>query len=114
MTAARNSLLLKLRVYPDSTLFILLFCGMALLEKYSDCCGGGENNNKKDNMTAKHMMFMLRDHDSGICMHGGGFETMASMVSELYPESSNHVHWMMDTPNPCRNEYTIQPVVINS
>ena len=77
-------------------------CGRALLQKHD---GEGTLNHKA-------MMEILRDHDSGICMHGG-FETTASMVSELAKDGSHlNTHWMMDTPNPCRNRYTKQPVVL--
>jgi hypothetical protein len=55
------------------------------------------------------MMEILRDHNGGICMHGG-FETTASMVSELRADGSAS-HWMMDTPHPCQNEYKEQNVV---
>jgi secernin len=79
-------------------------CGRALLDQ--QIIGIGE-------MTAKDMMEILRDHDGGICMHGG-FETTASMVSELARDTTGrgpHTHWMMDTPHPCQNEYQIQPVI---
>lgn len=56
------------------------------------------------------MMDILRDHDSGICMHGG-FETTASMVSELKRDGSTN-HWMMDTAHPCQNKYAIQDIVL--
>ena len=38
------------------------------------------------------MMEILRDHNGGICMHGG-FETTAAMVSELR-ERNVATHWL--------------------
>ena len=52
------------------------------------------------------MMAILRDHDSGICMHGG-FETTASMVSELRSEASAALHWVTGRPHPCRAEFEL-------
>mmetsp|Transcript_50023 Transcript_50023/g.121200 ORF Transcript_50023/g.121200 Transcript_50023/m.121200 type:complete len:794 (-) Transcript_50023:97-2478(-) len=80
-------------------------CGKSLLETAYE---------GKDSMTVEDMMDILRNCDSGICMHGG-FETTASMVSELIRKSSSnerHKHWMMDTPHPCRSQYSIQEVVL--
>ena len=78
-------------------------CGRSLMKKHGT---GG---------TLDHlaMMKILRDHESGICMHGG-FETAASMVSELKQDgvAADDRHWMMDAPQPCQNEYTIQDVVV--
>ncbi|HER26842.1 MAG TPA: peptidase C69 [Rhodospirillales bacterium] len=51
-------------------------------------------------ITPEVMMDILRHHDSGICMHGG-FETTASMVSQITP-GGTATHWLADGPNPCR------------
>ena len=51
-------------------------------------------------ITPQTMKDILRDHKSGICMHGG-FETTASMVSHLSP-GGKMTHWLTDGPNPCR------------
>lgn len=76
-------------------------CGFRLLNK------GHEN---KSNLDPQAMMKILRDHDSGICMHGG-FETTSSMVSEL-PQDSNTVtrarHWLTGKPHPCKTEFLLQ------
>jgi secernin len=75
-------------------------CGRALLEKHSTTSSSGT-------LTVQGMMEILRNHGSGICMHGG-FETTASMVCELQARR----HWMMDTPHPCQNEYQEQSVIL--
>ncbi len=49
------------------------------------------------------MMDILRDHDSGICMHGE-FATTASMVSQLWRDGRNW-HWMTGAPHPCRSPF---------
>ena len=55
-------------------------------------------------ITAEAMMDILRDHDSGICMHGA-FRTTASMVSELRADG-RHRHWMTGAPHPCQVPFT--------
>ncbi|MHA2270792.1 MAG: C69 family dipeptidase [Candidatus Hodarchaeales archaeon] len=52
-------------------------------------------------ITPLKMIKVLRDHEGGICMHGG-FRTTASMVSHL-SVSNLDVHWMTGTPFPCRS-----------
>ena len=59
---------------------------------------------------AQAMMDVLRDHNSGICMHGG-FETTASMVSELHRGSSSAKHWMTGKPHPCESTFELQSFV---
>mmetsp|Transcript_17634 Transcript_17634/g.31833 ORF Transcript_17634/g.31833 Transcript_17634/m.31833 type:complete len:326 (-) Transcript_17634:2609-3586(-) len=54
------------------------------------------------------MMAILRDHESGICMHGGGFETTASMVSELYPNKKAK-HWITG-PHPCKSTFFLHDI----
>jgi hypothetical protein len=91
--------------------------GRALLAEHDD----------RGSLDASAMTAILRDHASGICMHGGGFETTASMVSELSTstmpedggESNNknngktprptHRHWMTGKSLPCRSEFVLQP-----
>lgn len=53
------------------------------------------------NITPLKMMKILRDHEGGICMHGG-FRTTASMVSHL-SVSDLDVHWMTGTSFPCKS-----------
>ncbi|MHA1975837.1 MAG: C69 family dipeptidase [Candidatus Hodarchaeales archaeon] len=54
-------------------------------------------------ITPISMMNLLRNCESGICMHGG-FRSTASMVSQLF-SSKNDVHWMTGTPHPCRSMF---------
>ncbi|MCK4848386.1 MAG: C69 family dipeptidase, partial [Candidatus Heimdallarchaeota archaeon] len=49
------------------------------------------------------MMRLLRNCESGICMHGG-FRSTASMVSQIFP-SGTDVHWMTGTPHPCQSMF---------
>ncbi|MFC1746425.1 C69 family dipeptidase [Candidatus Riflebacteria bacterium] len=56
-------------------------------------------------ITPEIMMEILRNHESGICMHGG-LRTTASMVSQLKSPHSLH-HWMTGTPYPCENEFKL-------
>lgn len=74
-------------------------CGRKSLEKYEE----------SEKLDATKMMEILRDHDGGLCMHGG-FETAASMVSVL-KSNGNHVLWMLDRPHPCQNDYILQSIV---
>lgn len=71
-------------------------CGTSLLEKHNGT------------MDRNAMMEILKDHNSGICMHGG-FETTASMVSELRQDGSAQ-HWMTGKPHPCESEFLPQSV----
>jgi len=76
-------------------------CGRKLLEKYDGT----------EKMNEKAMMEILRNHDGGICMHGG-FESTASMVSVLKSNGGNdHQHWMLDKPHPCKHEHELQPKI---
>jgi secernin len=67
----------------------------------------------KGTLTAQAMMEILRDHDSGVCMHNGGFETTASMVTEWYTSPIVDGppvcrHWMTGKPHPCKSEFLEQ------
>ena len=56
------------------------------------------------------MMDILRDHAGGICMHGG-FETTASMVSELSKDgngATKALHWMTGKSHPCKSIFHLQ------
>lgn len=56
---------------------------------------------QRGKITPLTMIELLRNCESGICMHGG-FRTTASMVSHL--KDSNHdIHWMTGTPHPCKS-----------
>ena len=49
--------------------------------------------------TAKEI---LRDHDGGVCMHGG-FQTTGSQISVL--EEDNNIHYFIESPLPCTSSY---------
>ena len=73
------------------------------------------DNDKPYYMTAERMMDILRDHKGGICMHGPGFETTASMVSELKTSTSSSSsttvqcrHWMTGKALPCQSPFVEQ------
>lgn len=79
-------------------------CGQKLLASHSG----------KGTLTPKLMIEILRDHESGVCMHGG-FETTSSMVSELArsnPRQSKH--WMTGKPHPCKSEFLLQDALKES
>ena len=83
-----------------------------LCDSSSRQCQGNQLLLKHDNLytlDSQAMMKILRHHESGICMHGS-FETTASMVSELKPDTMNCVHWMTGRPNPCQSEFHRQTV----
>ncbi len=73
-------------------------CGKVMLAKHDSTKSFG-----KDDMIA-----ILRDHESGICMHGA-FETTASMISELYP-NKEATHWMTGKSFPCRCKFILQEI----
>ncbi len=56
----------------------------------------------KGTMTPQIMMDILRDHDAGVCMHGG-FRSTASMVSRIEIKNEFTIHWFTGTPNPCQS-----------
>lgn len=72
-------------------------CGRSLLAAYST----------SGKFSRENMISILRDHDSGICMHGT-FETTASIVSELYPDGDAK-HWTSG-PYPCKSTYCFHEV----
>ena len=47
----------------------------------------------------KTAMTILRDHEAGICMHGG-FRSTASQVTKINDDGST-VNWLTGTPEPC-------------
>jgi secernin len=85
--------------------FAITFCGSApSMIKYSR---GGRAayllNNHKGEINFKMMMEFLRDHQTGICMHGG-FESTGSQVSNL-KKGSKSIHWFTGTTLPCLSIY---------
>ncbi|NVM30940.1 MAG: C69 family dipeptidase [Candidatus Helarchaeota archaeon] len=65
----------------------------------------------KGSITPELMLKILRDHDDGICMHGG-FRSTASMVSRIDSKRELTVHWFTGTPNPCRSFF--KPIFMSS
>ncbi|TXT67350.1 MAG: Peptidase family C69 [Promethearchaeota archaeon] len=59
--------------------------------------------NNAGKITDRLMMDFLRDHQAGICMHGG-FESTGSQVSVL-KEDSKSIHWFTGTTLPCLSIY---------
>jgi secernin len=74
--------------------------GSELLRRYEN----------KGSFDRSGMMSILRDHESGICMHGG-FETTASMLSELRSDGTGVRHWMTGQPYPCKSEFEEQQAI---
>jgi secernin len=64
------------------------------------------------NISPLTMMALLRNCESGICMHGG-FRSTASMVSQLF-SSEKDIHWMTGTPHPCKSMFKPISFSINS
>ncbi|MFX0028300.1 MAG: C69 family dipeptidase [Candidatus Hermodarchaeota archaeon] len=60
-------------------------------------------NNNIGEITPKLMMEFLREHQAGICMHGG-FESTGSQVSHLSKEVKP-IHWFTGTTLPCISIY---------
>ncbi len=55
--------------------------------------------NSQNNFSVEKGMTILRDHEGGICMHGG-FRSTASQVTKIYEDGST-INWMTGTPEPC-------------
>lgn len=77
-------------------------------DKLSPYSRGGKsmillNQNKKE-ITPIMMMTFLREHEAGICMHGG-FESTGSQVSHLRKENNKSIHWFTGTTLPCLSIY---------
>lgn len=74
---------------------------------YSRQCQGEclMKKHKEGSLNVEAMMEILKDHESGLCMHGS-FETTASMVSELTSKSAGH--WMTGKPHPCKSTFELQ------
>ena len=60
-------------------------------------------NQNKGKITSSLMMEFLREHQAGICMHGG-FESTGSQVSHLRKERKS-IHWFTGTTLPCVSIY---------
>jgi len=60
-------------------------------------------NENVGKITPKLMMEFLREHQAGICMHGG-FESVGSQVSHLR-NGKKSIHWFTGTTLPCVSIY---------
>ena len=65
----------------------------------------------KGSISPKNMMNILRDHDAGVCMHGG-FRSTSSIVSRIDTRKEQTVHWFTATPNPCKSFF--KPIFMTS
>lgn len=65
-------------------------------------CGYNLLDAQAGEMTPEDMMNILRDHESGICMHGS-FSSTASQVSKL--SEMGDTHWFTGAPHPCRTPF---------
>ncbi|MHA2007023.1 MAG: C69 family dipeptidase [Promethearchaeota archaeon] len=77
---------------------------LANLSPYSR--GGKSLKLLKENLgkiTPKLMMEFLREHQAGICMHGG-FESTGSQISHLRKKKKS-IHWLTGTTLPCVSIY---------
>jgi secernin len=74
-------------------------CGSCLMNKHIN-----------GSLDVHAMQAILKDHESGICMHGS-FETTASMVSELGSSGSAR-HWMTGKPHPCKSPFELQSCLL--
>ncbi|MHA1284304.1 MAG: C69 family dipeptidase [Promethearchaeota archaeon] len=85
--------------------FALSFCGSA--PSYSKYSRAGMSawllNENKGKINLTKMMEFLREHQAGICMHGG-FESAGSQVSHLR-EGKVSIHWFTGTTLPCMSIY---------
>jgi len=57
---------------------------------------------EKGSVSPQYVMEILRDHDAGVCMHGG-FRSTASIVSRIDTQKEFTVHWFTATPHPCQS-----------
>ncbi|MFX1314375.1 MAG: C69 family dipeptidase [Promethearchaeota archaeon] len=85
--------------------FAITFCGSPpSMVQYSR---GGKSayllNSNKGKITSKMMMEFLREHQPGICAHGG-IESTGSQVSHLRKKKKS-IHWFTGTSLPCLSIY---------
>ncbi|MFX1431730.1 MAG: C69 family dipeptidase [Promethearchaeota archaeon] len=87
--------------------FAITFSGSPLSVIPSIYSRGGKStillNQNKGKITSSLMMEFLREHQAGICMHGG-FESTGSQVSHLRKERKS-IHWFTGTTLPCVSNY---------
>lgn len=87
--------------------FAATFSGSYISDTPSPYSRGGKStimlNENKGELTPKLMMEFLREHEAGICMHGG-FESTGSQVSHLR-KGKNSVHWFTGSTLPCVSNF---------
>jgi len=91
----------------DNFDFASTFTGSNISEEPSPYSRGGKSTillrENKEKITPKLMMEFLREHDAGICMHGG-FESTGSQVSHLR-KGKKSIHWFTGSTLPCLSLY---------
>jgi secernin len=91
----------------DNFDFAITFSGSPIAVTHSPYSRKGKStillNENKGNITPSLMMRFLREHQAGICMHGG-FESTGSQVSHLRNEKKS-IHWFTGTTLPCVSIY---------
>ncbi|MFX0005230.1 MAG: peptidase C69 [Promethearchaeota archaeon] len=87
--------------------FAETFSGLSISTISSPYSRGGRStlllNENKGKITSSLMMEILRDHEAGICMHGG-FESTGSQISHLISKRKS-IHWLTGTSLPCISVY---------
>ncbi len=87
--------------------FAVTFSGSPVSTTPSPYSRGGKSalllQENKGEITPNLMMEFLRDHQAGICMHGG-FESTGSQISHLR-NGKNSIHWFTGTTLPCISLY---------
>jgi len=87
--------------------FAYTFTGSSVSITPSPYSRGGKSalllNKNAGYITPQMMMEFLREHQAGICMHGG-FESTGSQVSHLHNENHS-VHWLTGSTLPCMSIY---------
>jgi secernin len=88
--------------------FAITFSGSSIPNYNSPFSRAGKSaimlNKYKGEITVKLMMEFLREHEAGICMHGG-FESTGSQVSQLKDDNNFSIHWFTGTILPCLSIY---------
>jgi secernin len=88
--------------------FAATFSGSHISEKPSPHSRGGKSTillkSNIGEITPHLMMEFLREHQAGICMHGG-FESTGSQVSHLRKNLEFSVHWFTGSTLPCLSIY---------
>ncbi|MFX1592352.1 MAG: peptidase C69 [Promethearchaeota archaeon] len=87
--------------------FAVTFSGSSISSMPSPYSREGKSNSllneNAGKITSQLMMEFLRDHQAGICMHGG-FESTGSQVSHLR-SGKKSIHWFTGTTLPCVSIY---------